>query len=491
MRRLFFLFLILFSSHVFSQERSLRDEFFRESKQSKNAFKQEWQKSKQEYIEFRRQANLEYIENLKQAWQEYTALRGVPRPKDEEVPPIIYDKEKKQDEKIEEIPIEILPVPTPQPQPEPIAPIIENVKPVKKVNLVFYNTPIAVRVPEKQSVSISHLDNNSLAEAWHLLSSEDYSNLIYDCIEVRDTYVLSDWAYLKFLQALSEKLYGKSNEAILLQAYIYAQSGYSMRLAYGTKGKLYLLVESGYTIYEHSFFDIDHKKFYPLNCEENQLHICEAGFKNEKTMTLQISGVQKLNYKPSDEKIHKGGDGFMARCAINLNDIDFYNQYPTGHIGEDFGTRWATYANVPMDENIRDNLYPQLRQYIAGLSEEEAANKLLNWVQTAFTYGYDDEIWGQDRAFFPSETLYYPYSDCEDHSILFSRIIRDLLGLNVVLLYYPGHLATAVKFNTELNGDYVTINGYKYLVCDPTCLGAPVGRSCADDEVAKVIILNN
>lgn len=35
--------------------------------------------------------------------------------------------------------------------------------------------------------------------------------------------------------------------------------------------------------------------------------------------------------------------------------------------------------------------------------------------------------------------------------------MRDLLELEVVLIYYPGHLATAVHFDDVVTGDYVTI----------------------------------
>lgn len=133
------------------------------------------------------------------------------------------------------------------------------------------------------------------------------------------------------------------------------------------------------------------------------------------------------------------------------------------------------YANVPLVAEAKDRLYPALRKAIEGLSKQEAAEKLLNWVQTGFVYEYDDKVWGHDRAFFAEETLYYPYCDCEDRSILFSRIVRDLLGLDVALIYYPGHLATAVCFDGDVNGDAMTVGGRRFTVCDPTYIGAPVG----------------
>ena len=93
--------------------------------------------------------------------------------------------------------------------------------------------------------------------------------------------------------------------------------------------------------------------------------------------------------------------------------------------------------------------------------------------------------------FFAEESLFYPYCDCEDRSILFSRLVRDLLGLKVLLVYYPGHLATAVHFTESVTGDYISLDNQKYVVCDPTYIGAPVGATMPDmdNESAKVILL--
>ncbi len=86
----------------------------------------------------------------------------------------------------------------------------------------------------------------------------------------------------------------------------------------------------------------------------------------------------------------------------------------------------------------------------------------------------------------------YPYCDCEDRAILFSWLVRDLLGLDVALVYYPGHLAIAVRFNEDVQGDAMIINGQKFIVCDPTYIGAPVGKQMPglEYEKAQAIILN-
>ena len=65
------------------------------------------------------------------------------------------------------------------------------------------------------------------------------------------------------------------------------------------------------------------------------------------------------------------------------------------------------------------------------------------------------------------------------------------MGLKVILVYYPGHLATAVRFNENVNGDYIMIDNERYIICDPTYIGAPVGMTMPkmNNMTAKIILL--
>lgn len=447
------------------------------------------QAAKQDYSDFRDAANARYADFLRAVWEYYTVSPAIPHPQEEPVPPIIYDDKQQQEE--QEIKGDQVPQPTPTPTPQPVAPIIENDEDSKVVHITYYGTSFAFRVPKNKSISLPDIKAQTLAAAWEYLATEEYDNLIYDCLSARDTYQLCDWAYLSLLQQLTETLYPNSNAAVLLQAFIYANSGYQMRLAVTENGRLHMLIGSGYTFYDRGFYDIDGEKFFPLEELNEGIAICNGAFENEKPLSLLIANEQHLSSAPTAMPKRKAQSGLTAACSVNKNLIDFYNTYPTGHYGDDFGTRWAAYANSPLDDAIRQELYPQLRSAIRGVPEAQAVNKLLNWVQTAFEYEYDDKVWGTDRAFFPAESLYYPYCDCEDRSILFSRIIRDLLDLDVVLLYYPGHLATAVNFHQEIRGDYLMIEDRKFIVCDPTYIGAPIGATMPDmdNKTAKIIPL--
>ena len=264
-----------------------------------------------------------------------------------------------------------------------------------------------------------------------------------------------------------------------------------MRLGLDHNG-LTMLFGTNHQIYNRPYFSIDGDYYYPLNGGSDHMQIANFGFPKEKNLSLAVNHEPVLNRKET------GSRQFMSKryktsasSAVNANLVSFFATYPSSQLDNNPLTRWAMYANAPIDASIKAGLYPALEKAMQGMSYPEAADMLLDFVQTAFVYEYDDKVWGADRVFFAEESLHYPYCDCEDRSILYSRLVRDLLGLDVILVYYPGHLATAIRLNDSVPGDYIVLDSQKYLVCDPTYIGATIGMTMPgmDNKTAKVILL--
>lgn len=55
-----------------------------------------------------------------------------------------------------------------------------------------------------------------------------------------------------------------------------------------------------------------------------------------------------------------------------------------------------------------------------------------------------------------------------------------------------GHLATAVAFTENVTGDYILYDNKRFVIADPTYIGAPVGMTMPgmDNKTAKIILLN-
>lgn len=462
------------------------------------------------YEDFRKKANEDYAAFVRKAWAEYQTLPAVPKPEDDkEIPIIIKEEDKKKP--IEDTPViieDVIDIPEPSPQPKPVYPIREQPIPTNEYfPFVLYGTEMRVRANDTMKFRLKDISNNSLAEIWEKkLSEEEFDNLIRDCLENRIRYQLSDWAYLRMLDTFSSSFFGKgTNEAELLKAYLYCQSGYQMRLAIADN-HLHMLYASQYFIFDKPCWQVDNVFYYADNIEADKIHICGAEFPNEQALSMQISQEQQLTNKTSKLRTITSDDAdwLSVSVAEDENLMAFYQDYPSSYFGNDFMTRWALYANTPLSESAKKQLYPAFKKMfsvIAEANEEQGfddrdviptcVDVLCHWVQTGFLYEFDDKVWGHDRAFFADETLFYPFCDCEDRSILLTRLVRDLLGLRCALVYYPGHLATAIAIGENVKGDYIRIDGTKFIVCDPTYIGAPIGMTMPDmdNESAKVIVL--
>ncbi len=467
---------------------------------------------------FRRKANENYASFLENAWRKVDSKPPVTQPK-EETPPIIEvmpepvkeDKPEYNDNQHQQgqVPIddevvvieeavvvieEVVPAPKPDPQPQPVEPIVVAPQPKESFHeFMCYGTPMKVRLGKDHAFKLNGADNMAVSKGWKTLSDQKYDALIADCLALRTKHKLSDWHYLKMLREMARSFLGNTNEAILLMAYVYSQSGYKMRMA-SAANRLYMCYASRHTIYDKKYYQLDNVNYYVLDGNGESINISEAAFPNETPLSLYITSEPELALNATQSRrLESTKYNDMAfNVKVNKNLINVYDDYPTSEIGGDFMTRWAMYASAPIGKYIKGQLYLDMKKAIAGKSELEAAEMILNWVQTAFTYEYDNKVWGGDRAFFADETLYYPYCDCEDRSILFSRLIRDLLGLDVLLVYYPGHLATAVGFSSDsVKGDYLSLDGKRYVVCDPTYINASVGMTMPDmnNASAKVIKL--
>lgn len=447
------------------------------------------------YEDFRTKFNIEYSEFVKKVWKEYKSLPAIPCPINEPNPPVIkFNKDKENAIKDKAITIKDIVSPIKQaPQPKPVSPIYEKEQKAEyKYQFTYCGTQCNIRFPSTIYINTDIIDNQHIADVWKQLSTEKLNNTIRDFLEIRIKMNLCDWAYLNLIDTFTKTRYGKGHMATLTAAYIYSQSGYQMRL--GRNGnKLYLLYGSKHNIYDKKYFRINDINYYSLYDAPEKMEICDFAFPKEQTLSLYIPHRQFFSYQPTIMRKLASAryKDMVLNINVNKNLIDFYNTYPASEINNNFMTKWAMYANTPIEQEVQKKMYPVIKEKIAGLNEYDAVNKLLNWVQTAFIYEYDNKVWGHDRTFFAEETLFYPYCDCEDRAILFTRLVRDLLDLKCILMYYPNHLASAVCFNQQVKGDYVLLNGDKYIVCDPTYIGAPVGLTMPnmDNNSANVILL--
>jgi hypothetical protein len=504
-------------------------------------------KAKKEYSDFRKKALAEYAQFVREAWEEFGAEPPVQIPEEEKVEPMVVpgyeeetaswfsklfgggkkdakaeaEKKAKKEAKKEEkrrkreqtnknlVVQQVVAAPAPAPkQPEPLSEVVPvPEQPNDYMAFDVFGTQCRVRIGKNCHVRLTGLTGDDVADAIGEFTKPQFDNMLYDCLQERKNHHFSDWAYYQMLLSLTDKFYGKhTNEGTLVLGFLYSQSGYKMRYAHDSN-TLYILVASQYNIFKKSFFYVEGECYYLLDDIDDgaKLAVCKAKFPKESPLSLQISAVQDFTDNPTVERTITSpmNPDFSFTLTSNKNYIDFYNTYPSSYTDNNFMTRWAMYANTPLEKGITSQLYPSMKEKLEGMTPLEKVQQLDWWVQgtvdikreksdqECFLYAFDEDVWGADRAFFGEETFFYPYCDCEDRSILLSHLVRDLVDLDVVLVYYPGHLAMAVNFPEDVPGDHIMVNGRKFIVCDPTYVGSDVGETMPSmkDKETTVILL--
>lgn len=321
--------------------------------------------------------------------------------------------------------------------------------------------------------NLNGLNENAIADAYEALCNSDYKPLLADCAQIRKDLRLNDWGVFTLVRQVADTYCGTANESIVMQQFLLNEMGYKARMARkATEDKMMLFVATDCSIYAHPYITLNGQNYYNLsgNNEQCQFYMCQKDSpkaKNSVGMQLKEAPLFPGTVVSSTHQ----AKGSAARVTVDVPKalMDFYKDYPQ--------CDYSVYFNAPVNAAMENRILSSLAPLVQGRNEADAANILINFVQTAFQYQTDGQQFGYEKPFFVEELFYYPYSDCEDRAMLFSYLVRKLLGLDVVLLDYPEHIATAVRFNGNVSGDYLMVNGWKYTVCDPTYIGASIGMT--------------
>jgi hypothetical protein len=471
MMKIKFILLICICSCYFYGASLSADDDFQQWKQQQTAG---IQKQKGAFQEYKDKRDKDFSTFLKTRWKAVDVLKGKVRdeePKPDQMP--VAQPEATIVDSVKTPVVVSVPEPLVKEEPEPV------VTPEgKSTDVDFYGKQIRFYYDAdlKQKLN-KRIDKESVSEYWSALSQTNYEPLLVQLKEQKYYRQLNDWAYASLVNKLALKVNdNQRDEAALLSWFILAKSGYRARVAYNDTS-VYLLVPSQHELFEVTYFTFSGKRYYVVafdgvKLDVGRVYTYDGEYPDAiKDFDMQVNAT--VASADQSEKRHLTfefeGRQYDVDVAYDSGRVKFFSSYPQLNLNLYFGSGVYKVTATPLQK--------QLAVFMEGMSEQQAVNFLLRFVQTSLKYETDEKQFGKENYLFPEETLFYPYSDCEDRAVLFSWLVKSLLNLDVVGLDYPGHVAAAVSFNEEVKGDSVSYKGRRYVVTDPTYINASAGMS--------------
>ncbi len=466
-------------------------------------------KLQNEYAEYVAKRDKEWTEFLQKEWENYSVFTGKklpdkPKPKTNPVytppskpsdSPIAgpVDVPKKNPEvspkteptiKPVEKPVAVVPEPIPQPV-DPIRKPAEDAGNAQTSSLRFYGRTFTIPYdPGLEQCELAAVSQDAIGNFWEKTSKTNYTLTVEKLLQAKADLNINDYGYFQLVQQFSRNLFPmKENSARLMNWFIMVRSGYGVRLAF-QDNEVALLIPSLQPIYQNSYLTVGGVNYYIFPKLEGEKYFTyDKDYQSAgRPFDFNINSPINFNGRKAQRSLSFNFDDKPNNINIAYDPdlIEFYKNYPLVDL--------SVYFNAAVSVQSKESMAEALKPLVAGMDEVKAVNLILHFVQTAFEYKTDPEQFGREKFFFAEELFYYPYCDCEDRSVLFSYLVREVLGLKVVGLEYPEHVATAVAFTSPQTGDFLVYNNNRYVVADPTYINAPVGLTMPQYKSVSPVI---
>lgn len=354
------------------------------------------------------------------------------------------------------------------------------------VEVDFYGEKLYFNVSDSLKLKLNGLSESSVACYFRTISNfaVESSEVWNEILVVSEKFGLNEWGKFLLLQKIAESLFQDINERVLFCFYMLRNEGfYKVKVARGSVSNnlvLMMALDNTKEVYEYGYFvfveqDVKMKyylvygagreetRIYSYSLNKQDLHLNQLSLDFDSVLSIgACDRVRELRV----DKLNKTID-----LPFNSRNIAFLNDVPQTA----FPIYFASALPLESQEVLEANFGNLRNEY----SVVDAVNILLDFVQNSFAYKTDNDQFGYEKYFYPEESLGYPYCDCEDRSALFGWLVRTYVGLPVIGLQYPGHLATAVAFGDDvvIDGTGFVYGGKKYYVCDPTYRNAKAGMA--------------
>ena len=447
-----------------------------------NSFEQWKKQSSEQFQQYVSEQDKAFSGFLKQKWVKASVATDEAKNQQPKIPTApVAAKKRVAQPKVQSTPVKINPVKLSKKKLPSVVPVVPNNK-SNSSELYFLGHKLLLPNLEIKSLIASRPDANLIANAWLAMAQTNSDQLVSTLRQTTNKLNLDDWGkailtyqFIQHQHKLAGNSYDNRSQLALYTWYYLVKQGMNVRIAYDDT-QIYLLLNSNMPLYAQKYFSFGGDKYYFVDFSGNDIPSLNKVYTYQKqhasgTSPLQIdlSKMPTLTHSDVTRTLSFSYNEQEFEIDVNYHKdyIKFLDQYPQLEVKHYFSTQ--------LSEQTKQSVLQPLAKIIEGRSEQEALNILLRFVQKGLAYQTDDQQFNKENFMFATEALHYPYADCEDRSVLFSYLVTNLLSNKIIGVLYKGHIATAIKLETPINGASYDVNGDKFYIADPTYIGADLG----------------
>lgn len=465
-------------------------------KQMDDRYQKTSEQMQKEYDAYMSRMNVEFQKYLKSGFEEFEKSSAEEKPNTEPKPvdqPKFEPKEKIAEPVVSRTPKEEIKVEIIDAASHSLTPITNEPKDAsayaQDLTVDFFSSKAKLSIDTRmKSLKLNVVNPEAFAKYWEFFTQTYYQTYIKSVTEYANQTNLNDWGIYKLMENTAKMLFTSANSQNMWMWAMLNQAGYRVKIAYN-QNQTALLLPIIQEVYERPYFIIEGSKYYILNDVNSSKLLTYAEDFGMATKAIDLHLPYSLNFSGGANYVEKSTrlpeKPEPLKLKIDKTTIGFLASYPQ--------TENSVYLNAAISNSIKETLFEAIQAQIKGKSETDAISYLLNYLHHSFEYKTDNDQFGKEKTFFPDEIFYYPYSDCEDNTVLFTKLVSSLLGMDAVAVSYRDHMTAAIAFNEPIEGHQFMVDGKAYTICDPTYIDAPIGSIMPKykEYFPHIIKLNN
>ena len=269
--------------------------------------------------------------------------------------------------------------------------------------LVFSFYGKSLQVAKLHPAKVQSMGESDVAEAWNSYKNKVEVDAVLSSLRtLSDELGLNDWFVFELVRDYVNALLNNCSplDRMVLDHYLLVGMGYDVHLA-RTERQLVLLVPIKQAVYEHQFVRVGDKEFYLFfddeESAEEKLSVIVACDPSKKdvgeghSINLLFDNTS-LKVRSGEDRLCELDDGkIRITCTVNEGIMEMLRNYPMMDL--------QNYVTSVVMPQFQDTILGQLRPQIEDMTQCEAANALLHFVQYVFGYENDSVSHGREKAY--------------------------------------------------------------------------------------------